>query len=55
MNHVGIVLGRVAYRDRGKWPVASDGSGHSLVLRARHLDPAEPESWTWSPRSSSWT
>jgi hypothetical protein len=48
-NHSGIVVQSVRYRDRGKWPVAPDGTGHSLVLRHLHLDPTEPESWAQSP------
>ncbi len=48
-NHAGIVLGSVGFNDEGKWPVAPDGTGHSLVLRNVHLDAGEPESWTQSP------
>jgi len=49
VDHVGIVVQTLRYNDRGKWPVVPDGTGHSLVLRASHLDSGEPESWTTSP------
>ncbi len=45
VNSAGIVLQKVSYKDRGKWPVGPDGAAHSLVLRAAHLDSGEPESW----------
>jgi hypothetical protein len=48
VNHVGVVVQTVQYRDEGKWPVAPDGTGHSLVLRSLNLDPSEPESWSRS-------
>ena len=48
-NDVGIPLQSIRYRDEGKWPTASDGTGHSLVIKGIHLDSKEPESWTWSP------
>ena len=48
-NHAGVVIQSVRYRDRGKWPAAPYGTGHSLVLKDVRLDPAEPESWTQSP------
>ena len=48
VNHVGIVMQSLRYRDGGKWPVGPDGTGHSLILKSLNLDPAEPESWTQS-------
>ena len=48
VNHVGIVVQSILFNDRGKWPVAPDGSGHSLSLCGIHLDTREPESWTQS-------
>lgn len=48
-NHAGVVIQSVRYRDRGKWPAAPYGTGHSLVLKHVRLDPAEPESWAQSP------
>jgi hypothetical protein len=49
VNHAGIVVSTLRYSDRGKWPAAPDGTGHTLVLTNLHLDPKEPESWTQSP------
>ncbi|MBI4606252.1 MAG: lamin tail domain-containing protein [Planctomycetes bacterium] len=44
----GSEAARVRYRDRGKWTSIPAGTGHTLCLRATHLDPSEPESWTAS-------
>ncbi len=49
VNHVGIELQGLRYSDRGKWPAGADGTGHTLMLRDRHLPTREPESWTRSP------
>ena len=49
VNHSGAVVQSLRYRDRGKWPVGPDGTGHTLVLRNVHKDSDEPESWTQSP------
>lgn len=49
VNHVGVVVETMSYRDEGKWPVGPDGGGHTLVIRSRYLDSNEPESWTQSP------
>ena len=48
VNHVGIVMQSLRYRAGGKWPVAPDGTGHSLLLRSLNLDTSEAESWTQS-------
>lgn len=48
VNHVGIVIQSVTYRDEGNWPVGPDGSGHSLALENIYLDSAEAESWSQS-------
>ena len=48
VNQVDIEVMSLRYRDSGKWPTAPDGTGHTLSLLDVHLDPAEPESWTWS-------
>lgn len=45
----GILVHGLAYNDRGKWPTAPDGTGHTLVLRRPSLDGTEPESWMQSP------
>ncbi|MGH9361321.1 MAG: lamin tail domain-containing protein, partial [Thermoanaerobaculia bacterium] len=44
LNHAGVVMVSVRFNDRGKWPVAPDGTGHTLALRSPYLDPSEPES-----------
>ena len=49
IDHAGIIRQSVRFNDSGKWPVEPDGTGHTLILRSTHLDPAEPESWTRSP------
>ena len=41
VNHVGIVVQNIRYRDSGKWPAGPDGTGHSLVLRSVYLDPGD--------------
>lgn len=48
VNHAGVQVSRVRYRVGGKWPVAPDGTGHTLALLDPHLDSGEPESWTTS-------
>lgn len=45
----GSVAARVPYNDRGRWPIAPDGEGPSLVLKDPILDPTEGENWGWSP------
>ena len=49
VNYVGVVMQNLRYRDSGRWPVAADGTGHTMVLRSVHLDTGEPESWRPSP------
>lgn len=49
VDHSGVVVQNVRYRDRGRWPVGPDGTGHTLMLRSPYLDPAEPGNWTQSP------
>ena len=44
-NHVGVPVASVRYQDDGKWPVAPDGTGHSLALRSLLRDFTEPENW----------
>ena len=48
VNHVGIVISSVRYRDDGQWPVGADGTGHTLTLQNVHLDASESESWAQS-------
>ncbi|HLU47184.1 MAG TPA: lamin tail domain-containing protein, partial [Planctomycetota bacterium] len=45
VNHAGVIVATLRFRDRGKWPTAPDGTGHTLALRKLWLDPSEPESW----------
>ncbi len=45
VNHAGVVLQSIRFRDRGKWPAEPDGTGHTLSLKNVHLDSSEPESW----------
>jgi hypothetical protein len=45
VNQVGAVIQSVRYDDDGKWPVGADGTGYTLSLISRYLDPREPESW----------
>jgi hypothetical protein len=45
VNHAGAEMASVRYNDRGKWPTAADGSGHSLVLISLYQDTSEPENW----------
>jgi hypothetical protein len=44
----GSTMARVRYKDRGDWPQAADGTGHSLVLKGVYLDPDDARNWTWS-------
>jgi hypothetical protein len=47
-NPQGIVVARVSYNDRNRWPAGAKGTGHSLSLRYEYVDPSEPENWTIS-------
>ena len=42
------LMDRVEYRDRGKWPVAPDGSGATLAKRDPNTTSGSPENWTSS-------
>lgn len=44
-NPVGRSVFRVRYNNRGRWPVAAAGAGHTLELRNPWLDPRSVESW----------
>ena len=44
----GVVVARVRYNDRGKWPVAADGTGHSLEIRSPYRELDDPDSWAHS-------
>jgi hypothetical protein len=41
----GVLQSSVSYKDRGQWPVAPDGSGHTLSLLTPYHDPEKAESW----------
>jgi len=47
-NANGGLIDYVSYNDRDPWPVAADGTGHSLSLIDPDLLNNEAESWTWS-------
>lgn len=49
-NRAGAVLLEVEYADRPPWPVAADGTGHSLVLARPSLGEADPAAWGASAR-----
>jgi len=46
----GVTICTVQYHDRGKWPVAADGAGHSLVLRNPNREVDDWRNWTASGR-----
>jgi hypothetical protein len=49
-NPGGAVDSEVSYNNRGDWPAAADGTGHSLILKNPDLDDAgDSGNWTWSP------
>ncbi|MBN8245942.1 MAG: lamin tail domain-containing protein [Verrucomicrobia bacterium] len=47
-NRVGAVFLEVEYSRRTPWPVAADGTGHSLVLSRPSLGEADPQAWDLS-------
>ena len=46
----GVSVCTVAYEDRGHWPVAADGGGHSLVLKDPNRTVDDWRNWTASQR-----
>lgn len=46
----GVVHTRVTYNDRGKWPSAADGTGHSLEMVDTYGEQDDPDSWSISAR-----
>src|SRR5262245_18768526 len=48
LNESGVREAQVSYRDRGKWPSAPKGTGHTLSLKDPYLDPDDGVSWTSS-------
>jgi hypothetical protein len=49
-NPQGIVVCRVPYNDRGRWPAGAKGTGHSLSILTPYSDPSDAESWALSAR-----
>jgi hypothetical protein len=49
-NPAGAVLLQVDYDSDAPWPVAADGSGHSLVLSRPSYGEADPRAWSASDR-----
>lgn len=47
-NANGGLIDTVDYNDRGRWPVAADGTGHSLSLVHSYLSNSDPEAWSIS-------
>ena len=47
-NPCGGVMDSVTYKDKEPWPVAADGSGHSLSLIHPYYDREDAESWAAS-------
>ena len=41
----GAKVCRVRYNDRGKWPVAADGAGHSIKLKNKYLSCEDVDNW----------
>ena len=41
----GVMVCRVRYNDRGKWPIAADGAGHSLRLINKYLSCSKFDNW----------
>ncbi len=48
INHSGAVFLQVDYSDHSPWPVAADGSGHSLVLAHPSYGENNPLAWSIS-------
>ena len=46
----GVPVCTLGYNDRGKWPVAADGTGHTLVLQNPDLVVDDWRNWSFSKR-----
>ena len=44
-NSAGIEIIKVRYNDRGNWPAAADGTGHSLEIVAPYDEVDDPDNW----------
>jgi hypothetical protein len=49
IDRFGLVIEEFAYRDRGDWPAAADGTGPSLEAVRFDLAPSSPAHWQASP------
>lgn len=47
-HRAGALLLEVEYQDRGEWPAAADGFGHSLALAKPSFGERNPEAWSAS-------
>jgi hypothetical protein len=45
----GAEVVKVRYNDRGNWPAAPDGTGHSLAIESPYKEVDDPDSWDASP------
>lgn len=50
LSERGAVLFELEYRDKDPWPLAADGSGHSLALVHPSYGEADPRAWSASAR-----
>ncbi len=47
-DNAGVVIATLRYNDRGKWPGAADGTGHSLEIERPYGEQADPDNWSAS-------
>ena len=47
----GVQVCTLGYNDSGRWPVAADGTGHSLVLKDQNQPVDDWRNWTFSKRA----
>ena len=47
----GVQMCTLGYNDRGRWPVAADGTGHTLVLKDQNQVVDDWRNWKFSKRS----
>ena len=47
----GVQMCTLGYNDRGRWPVAADGTGHTIVLKDENRSVDDWRNWTFSKRS----
>lgn len=44
-DRLGNIVASVDYKDDSGWPLAADGSGYTLELASREIDPNSPAAW----------